>query len=252
MIGIASPSFCISPFMNMLERISEHFMLWEILSEGENRLELVRDGVRYGRESMGMSFQVHAPISDVNIGSAHEPMRRAAMDEVKQTIMMCRQMEIPLVTIHPGFVQGIAFLNRSMAVERTKESLKEIASFADDNAITLALENLPANINGTCTTAKELLEVANSAGIGLCFDMGHANTSGQVKELLDIVDKFRNVHLHNNEGSWDQHNEIDDGTADIEAIVRVLKASYRGNLIIEATDLEPGIESKRKLEKLLG
>lgn len=235
----------------MVERISEHFRLWEILSEGEDRLEVARDGILYGRDSLGMSYQVHAPISDVNIGSVHEPMRRAAVNEIKQTVMMCHQLEIPLVTVHPGFVQGIAFLNRSLAIERTKESLKEIASFAENNSVSLALENLPANINGTCTTASELLAVAESAGTGVCFDMGHANTSGQVNEMLSIVDSFANVHLHNNEGSWDQHNVVDDGTADFGKIVSVLKRSYKGNLIIESTDLETGIESKGRLEALL-
>ena len=38
------------------------------------------------------------------------PMRIAAMNEIKQTILMCHRMDIPLVTVHPGFVQGIAFL----------------------------------------------------------------------------------------------------------------------------------------------
>jgi sugar phosphate isomerase/epimerase len=60
------------------------------------------------------------------------------------------------------------------------------------------------------------------------------------------------VHLHNNEGQWDQHNKVDDGSADIRKVVSVLKRSYKGNMIIEATDLQTGTESKSTLEKLLG
>jgi sugar phosphate isomerase/epimerase len=252
MIGISSPTFCQVPFQDMLVRISEHFQLWEILSEGEDRLELIREDVRYGRESLEMRFQVHVPISDVNIGSVYEPMRLAALNEVKQTILMCHQLEIPLATVHPGFIQGIAFLNKARALEKTKDSVRELAAFAHDNSVVIAIENMPANINGTCTTASELLEVVDSAGLGVCFDMGHANTSGQIDEFLKHVGRFKNVHLHNNEGNWDQHNGIDDGTADIAKIIDVLRKSYEGNLIIESTDLEPGVSSKRKLEKLLG
>jgi sugar phosphate isomerase/epimerase len=252
MIGISSPTFCQVPFMNMLEKISEHFQLWELLSEGEDALEMIRDGVRYGRESLDMSFQAHVPISDVNIGSVHEPMRLAAMNEVKQTIMMCHQLEIPLATVHPGFIQGIAFLNKAKALEKTKDSVKELAAFARDNSVVIAIENMPANINGTCTTAAELLEVVDSAGLGICFDMGHANTSGQIDEFLKVAGRFKNVHLHNNEGAWDQHNEVDDGTADIKKVIGVLEKSYNGNLVIESTDLEPGVKSKRKLEMILG
>jgi sugar phosphate isomerase/epimerase len=240
-----------TPFLNMLESISKRFELWEILSEGEDRLELIKDDVRYGRDSLDMRFQVHAPLSDVNIGSVHEPMRIAAVNEIKQAIIMCRQLEIPLVTIHPGFVQGIAFLNKTKALEKTKESVKEVAAYAIDQSVTVVVENLPANINATCTQADELLEAIEGSGLGICFDMGHANTAGQMDEMLRLVDRFKNVHLHNNDGQWDQHNRIDDGSADVSKVVSVLKRSYRGNIIIESTDLESGEQSKRVLEALL-
>ena len=251
MIGISSPTFCLTPFLNMLESISKRFELWEILSEGEDRLELIKDDVRYGRDSLDMRFQVHAPLSDVNIGSVHEPMRIAAVGEIKQAIVMCRQLEIPLVTIHPGFVQGVAFLNKAKALEKTKESVKEIAAYALDQSVTVVVENLPANINATCTQADELLEAIEGSGLGICFDMGHANTAGQVDEMLSLVDRFKNVHLHNNDGQWDQHNRVDDGSADLSKVVSVLKRSYRGNVIVESTDLESGERSKRVLEVLL-
>lgn len=251
MIGVGSPTFCLTPFMNMLEQVSEEFALWEILSEGEDRLELVREGIKYGRDSLDVEFQVHAPLSDVNIGSVHEPMRLAAMNEIKQTIAMCRQLDIPMVTVHPGFIQGIAFLNKATAVEKTAQSLKEIASFASDQSVSVAVENLPANINATCTQASELLEVIEGTDLGICFDMGHANTAGQIDEMLALVDKFRNVHLHNNDGDWDQHNKLNDGSADLTKVVKALKSHYKGNLIIESTDLESGAESRRILEKML-
>jgi hypothetical protein len=57
--------------------------------------------------------------------------------------------------------------------------------------------------------------------------------------------------LHNNDGPWDQHNRVDDGSADVLKVVSVLKRSYRGNIIIESTDLESGEQSKRVLEALL-
>jgi sugar phosphate isomerase/epimerase len=239
------------PFVDVLEQLSKEFKLWELLSEGEDRLELIRDDINYGRDSFGVHFQVHAPLSDVNIGSVHEPMRLAAMNEIKQTVMMCRQLDIELVTMHPGFVQGIAFLNKAKALEKTKDSIAEIAAFSRDQRVSIAVENMPANINATCTRAEELLAAMDGAEVGICFDMGHANTTGQLDEMLRLVNRFTNVHLHNNEGQWDQHNRIDDGTADLPEVISVLKRSYRGNIIIEATDLESGIESKRTLERLL-
>lgn len=251
MIGISSPTFCLSPFDKMLERISEHFQLWEILSEGEDSLERVEEAIVRGRDSLGMRFQVHAPLSDVNIGSAHEPMRQAAMGEIKKTIASCRKLNISLMTLHPGFIQGIAFLDRSKALERTRKSVLELEHLAIDNSVDIALENMPAHINATCTTPEELLKVLDGTEIGMCFDLGHANTTGNVDAFMPLVGRFINVHLHNNAGQWDEHNVIDDGTADIAKVISVLKGSYKGNLIIESTDLETGIISKTKLEAFL-
>jgi len=252
MIGVGSPTFCLTPFMRMLEEISKSFELWEILSEDMDRLELIGDGIRHGRESYGMHFQVHAPLSDVNIGSVYEPMRSAALNEVKQTILMCHRLEIPLVTVHPGFVSGIAFLDRRKALEKSRESVMALSAFSKAHSVEMVVENLPANMNATCTTAAELSELLDGTDIKICFDMGHANTADQIDEFLALVDKFGNVHLHNNEGQWDQHNKIEDGSADVQKVVSVLKRSYRGNIIIESTDLETGAESKLALEKLLG
>ncbi|OGD46610.1 hypothetical protein A3K69_08790 [Candidatus Bathyarchaeota archaeon RBG_16_57_9] len=235
----------------MLEEISKHFDLWELLSEGEDRLELIKGDIRHARESFNLHFQVHAPLSDVNVGSVHEPMRIAAVNEIKQTLVLCRQLEISLVTIHPGFVQGIAFLDKNRAVVKTRDSIMDISRTAEDLGVAVAVENMPANINATCTHASELLGVVEGSGLGICFDMGHANTTGQLEDMLKLADRFTNVHLHNNEGRWDQHNRIDEGSADLDKVVSVLKRSYKGNIIIEATDLESGAESKRILERLL-
>lgn len=251
MIGVASPLFCASPFLPMAEAISRHFELWEVLSEGEHRLDLVRDDLRHARDSLGLEFQVHAPMSDVNIGSVYEPMRRAAVDEIRRLFELSRQSDVQVVTVHPGFVNGIAFLDRSRALEMTKRSVRELAPFAEEQGVVMALENLPANINATCTRADELLEVLDGTSAAICFDMGHANTSGELDNMLKLAPRFRNVHLHNNDGKWDQHNILDDGTADLGKVMSVLKSSYTGNLIIESTDLAPGVASRSILERFL-
>jgi sugar phosphate isomerase/epimerase len=251
LIGISSPAFCSVPFLQMAEQIAEHFELWEVLSEGENRLELIRDGVEYGRVSLGLTFQAHAPLSDVNIGSVYEPMRTAAVNEVRQTIELCRQLDIELMTFHPGFVRGVAFLDANKALEMTRQSVLEISRVAEEHSVVAALENLPSNVNATCTKASDLAKVVEGTSVALCFDMGHANISGEVDNMLALSTGFKNVHLHNNDGAWDQHNRIGDGTADLDRVIRVLRQSYVGSYVIESTGLEEGIESKTVLARLL-
>ena len=252
MIGIASPAFCFRAFDEVLEDISKSFRLWEVLVEGEHRLDIARTSMLRAMESFGMRLQIHAPMSDVNIGSIHEPMRESAVEEIVDTIEACREMDIPLVTIHPGFVGGIAFLDKSLVLKQTKRSLKELAPIAVESAVELVLENMPCGINATCTTASELMDAVGETGLRVCFDMGHANTAGQIDEFLKHRSSFRNVHLHNNDGRWDQHNSIDDGTADVRAVVSaIVRSGYEGNYVIEATDLASGIVSRDLLADLL-
>ena len=179
-------------------------------------------------------------------------MRRASVAEVQDTLKACNKLGVTVVTIHPGFVQGIAFLRKSVIGEQTKRSLIELERVAMDSGVTLAVENMPNGINATCTTAEELLEAVDGTSLGLCFDMGHANTAGQMDAMLEHVRLFRNVHLHNNDGSWDQHDVIDRGSADIVKVVSsIRRGGYSGNYVIESTDLESAVESKQVLQRLL-
>lgn len=251
MIGVACVAFCQMPFEKTLEEVSREFRLWEILSEGTDQLELVQDGILHGRDSYNMRYQVHAPLSDVNIGSVFEPMRSAALSEIEKTISLCHKLEIPLITVHPGFVNGIAFLDRRTALEKTRQSVQALVAISKKYSVEMVVENLPANMNATCSTASELLEVLDGIDVRICFDMGHANTAGQLDDFLKLVDRFGNVHLHNNHGQWDQHNVIDDGSADLGRVIAALKRAYSGNIIIEATDLSSGVASRAILEKLL-
>lgn len=252
MIGIASPAFCFSAFEEVLEDISKHFTLWEVLVEGEHRLDLARDAMLGAMESFDMRLQIHAPMSDVNIGSIYEPMREVAVKEIVATIEACRDMGISIVTIHPGFIGGIAFLNRAEVTRQTKRSLMQLAPVAADNRVELTVENMPNGINAIGTTAEELIEITSGSGLKICFDMGHANTAGQTDELLKHIPLFGNVHLHNNDGTRDQHNVIDDGTADVKSIVSsIARGGYKGNYIVEATSLARGVVSKEILDGLL-
>lgn len=252
MIGVASTSFCFQDFSSMLEKISRQFQLWEVLVEVEHTIEKVEPVMAEAAHSYDLRFQVHGPMSDVNIGSLYERMRLAAVDDIVRTAEFCRRQDLQVLTIHPAFITGIAFLDRSSVVSQMKKSLKSISMAAVESSVTIALENMPKGINGTCTTAAELLEVIEGTELRVCFDMGHANTAEQVDAMLEHVDMFRNVHLHNNDGSWDQHNQVDDGSADLPRILTSIdRGSYDGNMIIESGDLDSAVSSKRVLAGLL-
>jgi len=70
--------------------------------------------------------------------------------------------------------------------------------------------------------------------LGFCYDSGHAVVSGQPHLLARHVARLLVTHLHDNDGSGDQHRLPGEGKANWLEIVGILKgATYRGTLNLE-------------------
>jgi sugar phosphate isomerase/epimerase len=101
-----------------------------------------------------------------------------------------------------------------------------------------------------CKTADEMAVMLDGLEMGMCLDIGHANTMGQIPELMKMAPRFVNMHVHDNMGETDQHLPLGNGNIDF-AVLRNLK--YRRNHIIEAstTDMKSALASKLYLQKVL-
>ena len=100
--------------------------------------------------------------------------------------------------------------------------------------------------------ADELNEIIDGTDLSVCFDIGHANTSGQIDRMVELFgDRIRNIHIHDNLGVKDDHLTIGDGRVDFGHVLGLL-SNYRGRYIIEARSLESAVESQARLRKLLG
>ena len=87
--------------------------------------------------------------------------------------------------------------------------------------------------------------------LGICFDIGHANTMGQIDDMVETFgDRIVNVHIHDNNGQRDEHLTIGDGAIDFDRVLGLL-SSYRGNYIIESKNLDSAVESQSRLKKML-
>ena len=251
MIGISSPSFSFFDFEEMLEKIRKEFELWEVVAELDHDLPSIEEGVGYAMESYGMKFQVHAPIADLNIGSPSERMRAHSVEELLTILQTCERLSISMVTIHPGAAVAYGESIKSKVREATKASIKEIDRAIDGMSLKVALENMPPGSWSICADIGELESMIEGTRIGICFDTGHAHVARSIEGFLQERERILNVHLHNNDGTSDQHLAIDRGAADLRSIVGTLSRKYRGNYIIEANNLREGIESKKVLESWL-
>ena len=110
--------------------------------------------------------------------------------------------------------------------EILRKSVEELLPAAQQTGIVLALENgseSPEELRHLVALAEEF----DCPEVGFCFDTGHANCYGSrdVKALLHLMaPRIAVLHIHDNCGTFDDHNPPGEGNIDWAALVPELKA----------------------------
>ena len=252
MISVSSTTFCAQNIEDTLREVSKEFDHWEIFSEGEHYLQNVLSRFGAAAPSYKMKYSIHAPICDVNLAALSERMREASTMEMMATMEQAISMEVKLITIHPG-VHSMAIAGQEeKSIARAKKSLRTLDRVTSEYGIKIALENMPSFQFFLGRTAQELKELVDGTDIGICYDIGHANTTGQIDAIPELLgDRILNIHIHDNNGKTDEHLTIGEGNIDFQKVLGKL-TKYKGNYVIESKSLASAVESKKKLKAMLG
>ncbi|MEM4160809.1 MAG: sugar phosphate isomerase/epimerase family protein [Thermoplasmata archaeon] len=247
MLGISCPPLCYLPVEDVIEKIAAHFKLWEIIPEHLHHPE--NSSLHSILPSYSLKLQVHAPLSDINIASINRRMKEASVKEIKEAIIFARQIGASLVTVHPGHKSPMTVEHVNIVYALTNESLKELAKFGEEMGVRIALENMPDMGVAICKRPEEVLEAIRGTDIGLCFDVGHANTNHNIEKFFELSHLFLNVHLHDNDGKKDSHSTVGEGTIKFKSLCSKF-TRYKGNYIIESRTIESGVKSKNILASM--
>lgn len=252
MIGMSCPDFCALDFRETWENVSKAFTHWEIFSEADHDINKTAPVLKSFPDMDKMTYSVHAAISETNIAGLNDMMWEASIAEIRSEVESAASIDAHTVTVHPGLfslsVKGLE--ERSIA--RSKESMKILDRISREYGVKIVIENMPSFIYMLGQNAKDLEFLLEETDLKICFDIGHANTMGQIDEMLETFrGRIGNIHIHDNMGDRDSHLTMGEGNIDFAKALSKLKG-YKGNYIIEAKSLESAIVSKKKLEKLLG
>jgi sugar phosphate isomerase/epimerase len=200
-------------------------------------------------------FSIHAPISDVNIASLSERIREASALEIIATMEQAMELNADTVTFHPGLQSIIVPGQESKTMEKAKRSIRTIDRLMNEFGIVAALENLPMMPSFGFMigkTAEEMKQLVDGTDMKICFDIGHANTVGQIDDIIDMLgDRIANIHIHDNNGNNDDHMTIGDGNIDFRSVLSKL-SKYKGKYIIESRSLESAVTSRERLKDIFG
>ena len=166
--------------------------------------------------------------------SPREYERFSGVELVKNRLDMAARLQSDIVIMHiPAWPE----------YDPLRKSLDDLMKFSRQRGVQIALENLG---NGNFEAIRNLLSEYDHSYLGFCYDSGHGNISGQGLECLDALkDRLIAVHLHDNDGSADQHKLIFSGTIDWERLAKAItESAYKKCVSLEVGIENSGIENE--------
>jgi sugar phosphate isomerase/epimerase len=195
-------------------------------------------------DSYNIKITVHSPLSDINIASYNETIRKSSVSLIKNSIELASSMKPGLVVVHPGQIPILGKKFGEKILANSKESLSECSRYAEDRGVMLCVENMP-NIDGLLgKDINELDKMVEDLGAYMTLDVGHAHNMGfEISEMLQSP-LIKHIHLSDNDGSFDNHNAIGSVNIDFETLFKELNnRNYHGILVVEVKDPESVTES---------
>ena len=186
------------------------------------------------------SLWLHAPFAEL-IPCAIDPnVRTNAMARFRQTTALAARLGVRRIVVHGGFIPYVYF--PEWYVEQSICFWKEFLADAPDDLL-LAVENVME------PGPEMLVEIARGVDdprLGLCLDVGHANTvvskTPPADWLAPMLPDLRHVHLHDNHGALDEHLPLGAGTIDFAPILAALAAHPDITITLENQDILPSLQ----------
>lgn len=236
-IGISSFCHITHPLGEALDLIVPLSRTVEIVDGG---LHTLNRGNIEVLGSYDLSLSIHAPVSDVNIGSVFEPTRKASIEILESRFRIASDFSASLV-IHPGHVSWES--DRPLAQRQLTRSIRDLIPLQEEYDVRFYIENLLNWHSSLVKTPKDLHLIR---GASLALDIGHAHTCGCLSEFLTMPCEY--YHIHDNDGINDQHLSLGKGTIEMRELVTSLKRD-NARMILEMNTPQDVTESR---EYLLG
>lgn len=195
-------------------------------------------------DECGIPFtDCHLPYFDVQVNTDREYAERCSR-EMYTAIDIAKALNVKTAVLHPNCTTvTVRNFNGKEAYDAAMAHLAPFAEYAAKVGVNVIIENtrLVPGIRQShrfCQGPEELCEVADALGFGICWDFGHANLAGlkQSEALAYVGKRLKAVHIHDNNGTDDDHTAPFMGTVDwVDAMHGLALAGFEGRLNFEIT-----------------
>jgi sugar phosphate isomerase/epimerase len=181
-------------------------------------IELLRKDLDYGP-----SLSFHAPFMDLSPGAVDSQVRTVTVGRFNHVLDIATVLKPAAIVFHSGYEKWKYAKNVDLWLEKSLMTWGPLAERAVDLGLKIAIENIfedePSNL-------RLLMEQTGSSHFGICFDTGHCNlfSSVPLDTWMDSLNPYIvELHLHDNDGSSDQHLPMGEGTFDFPTFFRRLE-----------------------------
>ena len=212
---------------------------------GFEMIEILAEDPFYKKDNMefkdcGLDIRMHAATVDINIASINEGIKAESVRQMIHCGEYAEKINAKSITVHPAIIGRNEPRLSKWAIEQSIDSIGEII---DNTNVEISVENMPVREKFLANSVEELEEIQSQTGCMLTIDTGHANTCGNLAEMLELKN-ISYCHLNDNDGERDQHICLGDGTLDLEMLKKIDKG------IIELNTFEKVLKSQKVLESL--
>jgi len=196
------------------------------------------------------SLSIHSPFMDLSPGAVDERVRVVTVERFLHVFEIAEILKPKAIVFHSGYEKWKYALRVDQWLDGSLITWPPLLKRAVGIGLKIAIENI---FEDDPTNLRLLMEEMGSENFGICFDTGHFNLFSKIpleEWLRQLKPYIIELHLHDNDKTFDSHLAIGEGTFDFDTLFSTLKDK---NLIctIEAHTPEETIRSIERLQKYI-
>ncbi len=219
MIGVST-----SIFLNSNKKLENAL---SFLENKTKYVELICDGYLNVMEhteiplSYNLKYTLHCPLTDMNLSSFREKVRKTSIEIVEDILKVADVVNASLIVLHPGYC--VFKEDYLKALNSLKKSLYELNKLQNEYSIQITIENMPSYSMFMFREPNEIIDTLGD--IGITFDIGHSFLNKNIEKFLDnnLIKKIYHIHIHDNNGVFDEHLCIGKGKIEFDKYKKKLK-----------------------------
>lgn len=165
----------------------------------------------------------HGPFTEIHPAAIDHRIVEAGRVRLEEAYDMMRDIGAKDMVVHSGYVPFIY-----MHPWQVEKSIKFWKDFMADKPkdFHIYIENV---LEEEPQMLKEIVSGVDDPRVKICLDVGHANAMAESNDVYRWVEYLGNdighFHLHNNDGTGDDHQEFGDGAIDFDKLFDVIEAN---------------------------